>query len=58
MDEEYDDPKSSASSQVRKVLGRVHIYGAGIAGLTAAHELPIRGFRVRVYDFADEYEAI
>jgi NADPH-dependent 2,4-dienoyl-CoA reductase/sulfur reductase-like enzyme len=50
--------RSKFPPSVRKVLGRVHIYGAGIAGLTAAHELPIRGFRVRVYDFADEYEAI
>ncbi|MFP2925526.1 NAD(P)-binding protein [Pyxidicoccus sp. 3LG] len=58
MDEEFDAPKASASHQVQKVLGRVHIYGAGIAGLTAAHELASRGFRVRVYDSADEYEAV
>jgi hypothetical protein len=35
-------------------LARVHIYGAGIAGLTAAHELARRGFRVRVIECAQE----
>ncbi|WP_205520120.1 NAD(P)-binding protein [Pyxidicoccus caerfyrddinensis] len=35
-------------------LARVHIYGAGIAGLTAAHELARRGFRVRVIESAQE----
>ncbi|QSQ22431.1 NAD(P)-binding protein [Pyxidicoccus parkwayensis] len=38
----------------RPPLARVHIYGAGIAGLTAAHELAVRGFRVRVYEPAQE----
>jgi hypothetical protein len=34
----------------------VHIYGAGVAGLTAAHELARRGFQVRVYEPAQEYD--
>lgn len=29
---------------------RVYVYGGGIAGLTAAHELALRGFEVRVYE--------
>ncbi|QSQ23445.1 NAD(P)-binding protein [Pyxidicoccus parkwayensis] len=37
---------------------RVHIYGGGIAGLTAAHELARRGFRVRVYEPAQEYDEL
>ena len=37
-----------------KGIGRVHIYGGGIAGLTAAHELALRGFRVRVIEPAQE----
>jgi hypothetical protein len=41
---------------VRKGPARVHIYGAGIAGLTAAHELARRGFRVRIYEPAQEYD--
>ncbi|WP_205525452.1 NAD(P)-binding protein [Pyxidicoccus trucidator] len=40
----------------RAGLGRVHIYGGGITGLTAAHELARRGFRVRVYEPAQEYD--
>lgn len=58
MDEERDDSQPPAPPPLRKVLGRVHIHGGGITGLTAAHELASRGFRVRVYDFVDEYEAI
>ncbi|WP_163997973.1 NAD(P)-binding protein, partial [Pyxidicoccus caerfyrddinensis] len=42
--------------RVRRGPARVHIYGAGIAGLTAAHELARRGFRVRVYEPAQEYD--
>ncbi|QSQ23446.1 NAD(P)-binding protein [Pyxidicoccus parkwayensis] len=38
----------------RKGIARVHIYGGGIAGLTAAHELALRGFRVRVIEPAQE----
>ncbi|MFP2925176.1 NAD(P)-binding protein [Pyxidicoccus sp. 3LG] len=53
MAEARDDP---APPPVRKPLGRVHIYGAGIAGLTAAHELARRGFRVRIYEYAEEHE--
>jgi hypothetical protein len=44
------------STHTRKGPARVHIYGAGIAGLTAAHELGRRGFRVRVYEPAQEYD--
>ncbi|RKG54196.1 phytoene dehydrogenase [Corallococcus sp. AB011P] len=32
---------------------RVHVFGAGIAGMTAAHELALRGFEVRVYEAAN-----
>ncbi|WP_233585760.1 NAD(P)-binding protein [Corallococcus sp. CA054B] len=32
---------------------RVHVFGAGIAGLTAAHELALRGFEVLVYETAN-----
>ncbi|WP_163997974.1 NAD(P)-binding protein [Pyxidicoccus caerfyrddinensis] len=44
------------STHTRKGPARVHIYGAGIAGLTAAHELARRGFRVRIYEPAQEYD--
>src|SRR5436189_4967196 len=30
--------------------GKVHVLGAGIAGLTAAHELVERGYEVHVYE--------
>lgn len=33
--------------------GQVIVFGAGIAGLTAAHELSRRGFRVAVYEATD-----
>jgi len=56
MDKECDDPRPSEPPPVRKVLGRVHIYGGGITGLTAAHELARRGFRVRIYEYAEEYD--
>src|SRR3954464_15411659 len=29
---------------------KVTIFGAGVAGLTAAHELAVRGFKVTIYD--------
>jgi uncharacterized protein with NAD-binding domain and iron-sulfur cluster len=32
------------------ILKRVAVFGAGVTGLTAAHELIERGFRVRVYE--------
>jgi uncharacterized protein with NAD-binding domain and iron-sulfur cluster len=32
----------------------VWVFGAGVAGLTAAHELAERGFRVRVYDARED----
>jgi hypothetical protein len=38
--------------QKKKPKRQVHIFGAGIAGLTAAHELAIRGFDVHVYESA------
>jgi hypothetical protein len=46
------------SRRARRGPARVHIYGAGIAGLTAAHELARRGFRVRVYEPAQEYNEL
>lgn len=33
-----------------RYLARVNVYGAGIAGLTAAHELMERGFKVRIVE--------
>jgi len=42
----------------QKGPARVHIYGAGVAGLTAAHELARRGFRVLVYEPAQEYDEL
>ncbi|RKG77974.1 phytoene dehydrogenase [Corallococcus exercitus] len=41
-------PPSPAVSESKKPL--VHVFGAGIAGLTAAHELALRGFKVRVFE--------
>ncbi|MFP2929921.1 NAD(P)-binding protein [Pyxidicoccus sp. 3LG] len=49
-------PPPIYETPVQKGLARVHIYGAGVAGLTAAHELARRGFRVRVYEHAVEYD--
>ncbi|QSQ23444.1 NAD(P)-binding protein [Pyxidicoccus parkwayensis] len=43
---------------VRRGPARVHIYGGGITGLTAAHELARRGFRVRIYEPAQEYDEL
>jgi hypothetical protein len=43
---------------VRRGPARVHIYGGGITGLTAAHELARRGFRVRIYEPAKEYNEL
>ncbi|MFP2929920.1 NAD(P)-binding protein [Pyxidicoccus sp. 3LG] len=48
----------SPASGLLKPPGRVHIYGAGIAGLTAAHELALRGFRVRVIDPAQDCDEL
>ncbi|MCY1020328.1 NAD(P)-binding protein [Pyxidicoccus sp. MSG2] len=56
MAEETEDQDPVASPVGLESPGRVHIYGAGIAGLTAAHELARRGFRVRVYEPAREYD--
>jgi hypothetical protein len=49
------DDRSQANP---RYLARVNVYGAGIAGLTAAHELMIRGFKVRIVesDFAMDPE--
>jgi hypothetical protein len=33
-----------------KSHGRVYVYGGGVAGMTAAHELAIRGFEVHLYE--------
>jgi outer membrane protein OmpA-like peptidoglycan-associated protein len=35
----------------RRFLASVNVYGAGIAGLSAAHELIERGFRVRIIEY-------
>lgn len=40
----------SASAGTAPAGGTVAILGAGVAGLTAAHELAERGFRVTVYE--------
>ncbi|MFP2929922.1 NAD(P)-binding protein, partial [Pyxidicoccus sp. 3LG] len=49
---------TAASPPARTYLARVHIYGGGISGLTAAHELARRGFRVVVYEPAQEYDEL
>jgi hypothetical protein len=54
MSAETADEGLDGNPPASKGLGRVHIYGAGIAGLTAAHELARRGFRVRVIEPAQE----
>src|SRR4051812_15721372 len=38
------------TSEQRVYLASVNVYGAGIAGLSAAHELMVRGFEVRVIE--------
>lgn len=38
------------ASKKKAGVGRVYVYGGGIAGLTVAHELALRGFEVRVYE--------
>ncbi|EAU66249.1 NAD(P)-binding protein [Stigmatella aurantiaca] len=45
-------PKKSASSPQRKTESnaRVYIYGGGVSGLTAAHELATRGFEVLLFE--------
>lgn len=35
----------------------VHVFGAGIAGMTAAHELALRGFKVFVYESVKALDA-
>jgi hypothetical protein len=44
------EQSAETSSTTKKHHARVYIYGGGIAGLTAAHELALRGFEVRVYE--------
>ncbi|QSQ23443.1 NAD(P)-binding protein [Pyxidicoccus parkwayensis] len=51
-----EDLPTPDPSPDRESPGRVHIYGGGIAGLTAAHELARRGFRVWLYEPAREYD--
>jgi hypothetical protein len=46
MTNELPDP---AADNLR-YLASVNVYGAGIAGLSAAHELMVRGFKVRVIE--------
>jgi uncharacterized protein with NAD-binding domain and iron-sulfur cluster len=46
---------SNAYGRRRKRRQRVAIFGGGIAGLTAAHELAERGFDVRVFDRDDDW---
>jgi hypothetical protein len=38
------------TSEQRVYLASVNVYGAGIAGLSAAHELVVRGFKVRILE--------
>jgi hypothetical protein len=56
MSGEQENPPAGPSYPPFRIgPARVHIYGGGITGLTAAHELARRGFRVRVYEPAHEY---
>jgi uncharacterized protein with NAD-binding domain and iron-sulfur cluster len=41
---------AQARVRARRTLGTVAVFGGGIAGLTAAHELAERGFDVTVYE--------
>jgi hypothetical protein len=41
---------SMSNENNRRHLASVNVYGAGIAGLTAAHELMERGFKVRIVE--------
>lgn len=49
------DPADQARHPVMQTGGRtVAVYGAGIAGLTAAHEFSRRGWAVSVYEAKGE----
>jgi hypothetical protein len=43
-----EQPQSNRESHEPK--GEVHVFGGGVAGLTAAHELALRGFKVHLYE--------
>ncbi len=45
------EPRTETSSKKEdKKPARVYVYGGGVAGMTAAHELAIRGFEVHLYE--------
>lgn len=45
-----DEPNNSTTKSGRRRTNLVYVIGGGIAGLTAAHELIERGFRVHVFE--------
>lgn len=58
MGVEGQKPDPNEEQEKKAYLGKVSVYGAGIAGLTAAHELAVRGFQVKVYECASAFNEV